>query len=61
MLRGANNQSGGMGNNYFLQVRYVKNGEFTGKVSTPLVPAVAGLTGSSIVFHAETADQRPVD
>ena len=23
MLRGANNQSGGMGNNYFLQVRYV--------------------------------------
>ncbi len=49
MLRGANNQSGGMGNTYFLQVRYVENGEFTGKVSTPLVPAVAGLTGSSIV------------
>ena len=39
MLRGANNQSGGMGNNYFLQVRYVENGEFTGKVSTPLVPS----------------------
>ncbi|KFI99382.1 hypothetical protein BPORC_0238 [Bifidobacterium porcinum] len=47
--RGRITQSGGMGNNYFLQVRYVENGEFTGKVSTPLVPAVAGLTGTSIV------------
>ena len=49
MLRGSNSQNSGMGNNYFLQVRYVENGEFTSKVSTPLVPAVAGLTGSSIV------------
>lgn len=49
MLRGSNNQSSGMGNNYFLQVRYVENGEFTGKVSTPLVPSVAGLAGNSIV------------
>lgn len=49
MLRGSNSQNSGMGNNYFLQVRYVENGEFTGKVSTPLVPSVAGLTGASIV------------
>ena len=49
MLRGSNGQSSGMGNNYFLQVRYVEGGEFTGKVSTPLVPSVAGLSGSSIV------------
>lgn len=49
MLRGSNSQSSGMGNNYFLQVRYVENGEFTGKVSTPLVPSVAGLSGNSIV------------
>ena len=49
MLRGSNSQSSGMGNNYFLQVRYVENGEFTGKVSTPLVPSVAGLAGNSIV------------
>lgn len=49
MLRGSNSQSSGMGNNYFLQVRYVENGEFTGKISTPLVPSVAGLAGNSIV------------
>ena len=50
MLRGSNSQNSGMGNNYFLQVRYVENGAVRRRADRRVNR-----------FHAETADRRPAD